>query len=95
MTPGTWIALGIVAMAVVIALAVWRPVRAAMRAAEYERAPKDFHQQRERLEAKFVQLAAAGGKPSDLRWTGCDFDNDVSQARDRDRRELRAFVAIF
>jgi hypothetical protein len=94
MTIGTWIALGIVVMSALVVLAVWRPLRAAMRAAEYERARKDFHQQRERLEAKFLQLAAASGKPRDLRWTSCDFDNDVSYARDRHSRELRAFVAV-
>ncbi|HVC99436.1 MAG TPA: hypothetical protein VND64_37565 [Pirellulales bacterium] len=94
MTLGTWIALGIVALSALVVLAVWRPVRAAMRAAEYERARKVFHQQRERLEARFMQLAAASGKPRDLRWTSCDFDNDVSYARDRHSRELRAFVAV-
>ncbi len=94
MTIGMWIVLGVVALAAVIALAVWRPVRAAMRAAVYERARKDFHQQRERLEAKFLQLAGASGKPRDLRWTACDFDDDVSYARDRRSHELCAFVAV-
>ncbi|HUY31311.1 MAG TPA: hypothetical protein VMV69_00915 [Pirellulales bacterium] len=94
MTISTWIALGTVALAAVIALAVWRPIRAAMRAAEYQRARKEFRQQRERLEAKFFQIAAAGGKPRDLRWTSCDFDNDVSYARDRRSRELCSFVAV-
>jgi hypothetical protein len=94
MSIGLWIVLGIVALAAVIAVLVWRPIHAGMRAAEYEKARKDFHQQRERLEAKFLQLAAASGKPRDLRWTSCDFDDDVSYARDRRSRELRAFVAV-
>jgi hypothetical protein len=94
MTIELWFVLGVLALLTVIALAVWRPVRAALRKAEYERARKEFHQQRERLEAKFLQLAGASGKPRDLRWTACDFDNDVSYARDRHSHELRAFVAV-
>jgi hypothetical protein len=65
-----------------------------MRASRYERARRDFHRCRERLEAKFVQLAGESGKPRGLRWTACDFDDDVSYARDRRSGELRAFVAV-
>jgi hypothetical protein len=89
-----WIALGSVALAAVVTLAVWSPIRAAIRAAEYERARKDFHLQRERLEAKFFQFAAASGKPRGLRWTSCDFDDDVSYARDRHNRGLCSFVGV-
>ncbi len=94
MTIWMWIALGTAALAAVVALLVWRPIRAAMRAAEYERARKVFHQQRERLEAKFFQLASSSGKPRGLRWTSCDFVDDVSYARDRRSRSLCSFVAV-
>lgn len=91
-----WIAVlaGACAAAGVLAGLVLRPMRAAMRASRYERARRDFHRCRERLEAKFFQLAGESGKPRGLRWTACDFDDDVSYARDRRSGELRAFVAV-
>jgi hypothetical protein len=89
-----WIAVGMAAAAGIVAALIWKPIRSAVRAARYERARKDFHRQRERLEAKFFQLAAASGKPRGLRWTTCDFDNDVSYARDRHNGDLCAFVAV-
>ena len=91
-----WIAVlaGACAATGVVAVLVVRPVRAAMRASRYERARRDFHRCRERLEAKFFQLAGESGKPRGLRWTGCDFDDDVCYARDRRSGELRAFVAV-
>lgn len=73
---------------------VWRPLRARLRAARYERARKEFHQQRERLEARFFKLAAGSGKPRGLRWAACDFDDDVAYARDRQTDELCALVAV-
>jgi hypothetical protein len=91
-----WIAVsaGACAAAGVMAALLFRPVRSALRASRYERARRDFHRCRERLEAKFFQLAAASGKPRGLRWTSCDFEDDVSYARDRRSGELRAFVAV-
>jgi hypothetical protein len=71
-----------------------RPSRAARQAAEFVTARKEFHQQRERLEAKFFDLAAGSGKPRGLRWTDCDFENDVTYARNRRSGELSAFVAV-
>lgn len=91
-----WIAVsaGACAAVGVLAVLVLRPVRAAMRASRYERARRDFHRCRERLEAKFLQLAGESGKPRGLRWSSCDFEDDVSYARDRRSGELRAFVAV-
>lgn len=91
-----WISIvaGIGVVAAATYFFVWRPVRAALRAARYQRAKKDFHRCRERLEAKFWQLAGASGKPRGLRWTGCDFDDDVAYARDRASNELCALVAV-
>jgi hypothetical protein len=89
-----WFVAGSAALSAVVALAVWPQIRAAIRAAEYERARKEFHLQRERLEAKFFQLAAASGKPRGLRWTSCEFDDDVSYARDRRSHALCSFVGV-
>ncbi len=89
-----WVAIGVALTAGIVAFLIWKPVQSARRAARYERARKDFHRQRERLEAKFFQLAAASGKPRGLHWTSCDFDDDVSYARDRHSGDLCAFVAV-
>ncbi|HVA46500.1 MAG TPA: hypothetical protein VNH11_09010 [Pirellulales bacterium] len=91
-----WIAIAAGACAVVgiLAAIAYGPVRSALRASRYERARREFHRCRERLEAKFFQLAAASGKPRGLRWSSCDFEDDVSYARDRRSGELCAFVAV-
>ena len=73
---------------------VRQPNKSARQAEEYETARREFHQQRERLEARFFQLASGSGKPRGLRWTECDFENDVTYARDKQSGELCAFVAV-
>jgi hypothetical protein len=93
-----WIILGACAAGLAIAtlglLFVWRPLRQSWRDAQLARYRKEFHRQRERLEAKFFQLASSSGRPRGLEWTGCDFDNDVIYARDRRSGEISAFVAV-
>jgi hypothetical protein len=71
-----------------------RPIRAARAAERLARSQRDFHRQRERLEARFIERAAATGKPRGLRWADVDFDDDVIYARDRRRGQLKALVAI-
>src|SRR5690606_23881377 len=44
--------------------------------------------------AKFFSIASSSGKPRGLRWTDCDFDDDVTYARDRITGQLCAFVAV-
>jgi hypothetical protein len=78
---------------VAIALAI-RPVRAARRAEQLARIQRDFHRQREQLEAKFIDRAAASGKPRGLMWSNVVFDDDVIYVRDRRNRRLKALVAI-
>ena len=58
------------------------------------RARKLFHLRREWLEARFFTLAATSGKPRGLEWVDCDFDDDVSFARDRNTGQLRALVGV-
>jgi hypothetical protein len=77
-----------------VAWLIWRPIRQSLREAEFARARKLFHQQRERLEAKFFQLAGASGKPRGLEWVSCDFEDDVVYARERRSGDLTAFVAV-
>ena len=73
---------------------LWRPIRGRLREHELARARRDFHRQREHLEAQFVRLAAESGKPRGLEWVRCDFDDDVTYARHRRNGELSAFVAV-
>jgi hypothetical protein len=85
------------AVAVVALLGVFlavRPLRLARAAERLARARRDFHRQREPLEAKFIERAAASGKPRGLRWLDVEFDDDVVYARDRRRGQLKALVAI-
>jgi hypothetical protein len=88
-------ATGVALALVLITVAVlWRPIRGRLREHELARARRDFHRQREHLEARFVQLAGQSGKPRGLEWVRCDFDDDVIYARNRRSGELSAFVAV-
>ena len=88
------LAAGIAVLAgIALALAL-RPARAARRVQALARAQRDFHRQREPLEARFIQRAAARGKPRGLRWVDIDFDDDVVYALDRKERRLKALVAV-
>lgn len=71
-----------------------RPLRSWRRRREAERARREFRRQREVLEAKFFDLAAASGKPRGLRWIDCDWLESVTFARDRQSGLLAAFVAV-
>ena len=88
-----WILLS-VGVVLAIFVFVWRPMRAAAREARFVRARRRFHAQRERLEAKFVQLATMNSQPVSARWDDCDFDDDVAYVRNRGTGELWAFVAV-
>ena len=87
----TFCAAALAGVATAIAL---KPVRLARQAERLARAQRDFHRQREPLEAKFIERAAARGKPRGLRWVDVNFDDDVVYARDRRSRQLKALVAI-
>src|SRR5690606_31558471 len=96
MEPWMWIAVVAVALACLagVAFVIWRPIRNSWRAAQLAKARQDFHRHRERLEARFFELAAASGKPRGVRWVDCDFDDDVAYARDRHTGDLAALVAV-
>lgn len=96
MDPIWWWIVGAFVLCFVVSTALmWRPIQQAWGDNELDRAQKLFHLQRERLEHRFFELAAASGKPRGLRWADCDFADEVTYARGRDRRaELQAFVAV-
>jgi hypothetical protein len=77
-----------------IGILLWRPARIAASQSRLTQAKRNFHRQRERLEAKFIQLAAANAKADAPRWTECDFDDAVAYVRNRATGELSAFVAV-
>ena len=85
---------GVAMVAILAVVLAIRPLHAARQAERLARAQRDFHRQREPLEAKFIERAAARGKPRGLRWADVDFDDDVVYARDRRSRRLKALVAI-
>jgi hypothetical protein len=72
----------------------WSKVLGPSAVAPLVQAKRRFHMQRERLEAKFLQLAAEKAPPDAPRWADCMFADDVAYARNRATGELSAFVAV-
>jgi len=89
-----WLAAAIAILVAVGVALLLRPLRASWRQARFEGARRDFHRQRERLEAKFVQLGTAGDRAHAPRWIDGEFDDDVAYVRNRATGELSAFVAV-
>jgi len=87
------VAVAVLVLVVAIALA-WKPMRRVLRRREVERALRSFRTQREQLEARFFDMASSLGKPRDLRWLECDWQNAVTFARDTESGLLTAFVAV-
>lgn len=85
------IALSLLAIGVIL---LYRPARRFVRDVTTERARELFRLQRERMEARFFDLAAATGKPKGLRWTTCEFHEAVVFARDRKSGALAAFAEV-
>lgn len=94
MSDAGWILFGAVAFFAVVAAAVWRPMRARYLDSQFRRARRDFHWQRERLEVKFVYLAASQSRADGATWDQCYFDDDVAYVRNRSNGELAAFSAF-
>ena len=70
------------------------PLAKRWRKREAQLAVRQFRQTRERLEAKFIDLAQALGKPRGLRWMDCDWLSAVTFARDRQTGLITAFAGI-
>jgi hypothetical protein len=90
--PWIWV-VALIAVAL-LGLAIWWATVRAPRRTTVERARKLFHLQRERLEFRFFQLAASIFNPRGLELVDCDFEDEVSFARDRHNGRLRAYVAV-
>ncbi|HTQ40297.1 MAG TPA: hypothetical protein VMJ32_14825, partial [Pirellulales bacterium] len=95
MTIVEWIVAGLLFVAGIILGALWAKKKSlGGRKRQLAEAQLQFHRMREQLEAKFLQRAGLTGKPRGLRWADCEFENDVTYARDRKTRELSAFVSV-
>ncbi|MFT4556282.1 MAG: hypothetical protein ACKVII_27795 [Planctomycetales bacterium] len=89
-----FIAIGILVAAVVLILVVGQPLLKALQKREAETAIQNFRTQREQLEAKFFDIASRLGKPRDLRWLDCDWQNRVTFGREVESGLLTAFAAV-
>jgi hypothetical protein len=90
-----WVVLACVSAAgILLGLVLCWPIRIAIRKARLTDARRNFHLQRERLEVKFIHLAAIHAKAGTPRWSDCEFDNDVAYVRNRSTGELAAFVGV-
>jgi hypothetical protein len=91
-----WILLiaGLLAVLLVVAVLLWRPVRAFGREVQVERARELFELQRERLAQEYLTAASASGKPRGLRWLACEFDGAMHLARDRHTGLIVAILPV-
>ena len=88
-----WWALGALVV-VAITFFLWRPLRRFGKEVQVERARELFKLQRERLEAKFLQAAAATGKPRGLRWKDCQWEREVEFVRERQTGQIAALIGV-
>jgi hypothetical protein len=72
---------------------LWSPLGAWRRRRD-ERAIRSFRLHREQLEAQFFSRAASLGKPRDLRWLECDWQDSVTFGRDLTTGMLTAFAGV-
>ena len=90
-----WTTMGFWAVGAVVAIMLAAgPFRRWVRKQEVREAVKRFRLQREQLEARFFDMARSQGKPRGLRWIDCDWQSDVTFARDLNSGLLTAFVAV-
>lgn len=89
---GYWWALSAIVVLAAFGAWMWISLRRVMPQSRVAEARRAFHRQRERLEAKFVQIGASPAKPDSPRWTDCEFEDDVTFAKNRATGELTALV---
>ncbi len=86
-----WWSLAGIGVLVFAWICLWRPVRAMSREVQFAKARKFFHTQRERLEAKFVNLASKRAKPESPALLGLHFCRRCFlRAQSHDRRTIGA-----
>jgi len=84
-----------VGLGAVAGLMVWAPrLRRTVRLHRLREIRRRFHQQRERLEMKFLCLATQGTLAPDVPWMDCEFEDEVAYVRNRRSGQLCALVGI-
>lgn len=61
---------------------------------EVRRAVAEWERRKEELQARFLELARASGKPAGLRWAGCEWTGEVRLARERATGLLTALAGV-
>lgn len=92
-----WWTLAGIGFVVALAAVIWHAVTWHMRRVQRARlrlAKALFRRRREWLEAEFLSLASATGKPRSVLWAGCEFEDAVAFARDRHTGQIRALVGV-
>ncbi|MEZ6064513.1 MAG: hypothetical protein R3B90_02125 [Planctomycetaceae bacterium] len=89
-----YIALGLFVFVLLVFAVSAKPLVRWLRQREVAEAMQQFRSRREQLEAKFFDLASTLGKPRDVRWTTCDWQPEVSFARDRESGLITAFASV-
>lgn len=89
-----WLIPAILVIVAIVLIFSWRHLRFFGREIQAERAQELFALQRERLEAKFLDAAAASGKPRGLRWKACDWNGPLAFARERRTGHLAALAGV-
>ncbi len=91
-----WTVAGSVGILVAAGAAGWTFFRQRKRAQRQalEESCALFRRRREWLEAAFVTKASERGRPRDLVWSDCEFDDSIAFARDRESGQLRALVGV-
>lgn len=79
--------------AVIVLLLSAKPLARWVQRRELRSARSDLRVQRERLEAKFVEIASQTGKPRDLVWKSCEWLDETAWGRGVDTGLLTAFVS--
>jgi hypothetical protein len=90
----SWLVIALVLVCVLLPALAWRPLQRWAREAQAKVARRLFVQQREHLEAKFLQVVAASGKPRGLRWMSCEWDSAFELAREVPSGRLAALVGV-
>jgi len=71
-----------------------RRVQRSARSTRLVCALRGFRLQREHLEARFVQVASASGRPREREWVDVQFEDEVTLARNRVSGQLHALVGM-
>jgi len=78
----------------IVSLVAWWKLRGVGGQIQHERARELFRLQHERLEAKFLDAAAATGKPRGLTWVDCEFEPNLELVRDVRTKQLMGLVPV-